>query len=233
LSDDPDKKQKEYYKKFIFSLEESLLEEFKDFKEFDLVSTVLTDDIFSELVASDTSFSVFSVMLVYCYCVFHLQSFFLSSIGITIILLSFPITTLMTEGVFRVTFFSSMHTLTVFIVLGISADNIFVLFDAWRQSEKLNPRIMDTKAKRMAYTWRRAVRAITVTASTTAVAFAANIFSPLMPIAAFGIFAGAIIPMNFILIILIFPAAIIFFDENIKNRKCCGCFFKNSNKSEV
>jgi protein dispatched 1 len=132
LSDDPDKKQKEYYKKFIFSLEESLLEEFKDFKEFDLVSTVLTDDIFSELVASDTSFSVFSVMLVYCYCVFHLQSFFLSSIGITIILLSFPITTLMTEGVFRVTFFSSMHTLTVFIVLGISADNIFVLFDAWR-----------------------------------------------------------------------------------------------------
>jgi len=64
--------------------------------------------------------------------VFHLQSFFLSSIGITIILLSFPITTLMTEGVFRVTFFSSMHTLTVFIVLGISADNIFVLFDAWR-----------------------------------------------------------------------------------------------------
>ena len=184
-------------------------------------------------MASDTSFSVFSVMLVYCYCMFHLQSFFLSTVGIFIILLSFPLTTLITEGIFRVTFFSSMHTLTVFIVLGISADNIFVLFDAWRQSEKINPRIMDTKSKRMAYTWRRAVRAITVTASTTAVAFAANIFSPLMPIAAFGIFAGAIIPMNFILIILIFPAAIIFFDENLKHKKCCGCIMRNSNVTEV
>jgi predicted RND superfamily exporter protein len=121
-----------------------------------------------------------------------------------------------------------MHTLTVFIVLGISADNIFVLFDAWRQSEKLNPKIMDTKTKRLAYTWRRAVRAITVTASTTAVAFAANIFSPLMPIAAFGIFAGTIIPLNFVLIITIFPAAIIIYDEKLKNKKCFGCFKSKS-----
>jgi predicted RND superfamily exporter protein len=81
----------------------------------------------------------------------------------------------------------------------------------------------------MAYTWKRAVRAITVTASTTAVAFAANIFSPLMPIAAFGIYAGTIIPLNFVLIITIFPAAIIFHDNRLKNKKCCGCLKKNDN----
>lgn len=74
----------------------------------------------------------------------------------------------------------------------------------------------------MAYTWKRAVRAITVTASTTAVAFAANIFSPLMPIAAFGIYAGTIIPLNFVLIITIFPAAIIYYEDNLHHTKCCG-----------
>lgn len=72
LTDDPDEKQKEYFETFIFSLEESLIKEFPEFEEFDLISGVLTEEIFTELVASDTSFSVFSVMLVYCYCVFHL-----------------------------------------------------------------------------------------------------------------------------------------------------------------
>lgn len=116
-----------------------------------------------------------------------------------------------------------MHTLSVFIVLGISADNMFVIYDAWRQSEKVNPKILDTLEKRLAYTWKRAVRAIIVTSSTTAVAFAANIFSPAMPIKAFGVFAASIIFLNFILVITIFPAAIIFNERLCKNRICC-CF---------
>lgn len=110
-----------------------------------------------------------------------------------------------------------MHTLSVFIVLGVSADNMFVIYDAWRQSEKVNTRILDSLEKRMAYTWRRAVRAIIVTASTTAVAFGANIFSPAMPIQAFGVFAATIIFLNFILVITIFPAAIILNEKMCKN----------------
>ena len=53
-----------------------------------------------------------------------------------------------------------------------------------------------------------------VTSSTTSVAFLANAFSPLMPIKAFGIFAGIIIPLNFLLVIFIFPSAVIM-QENI------------------
>ena len=65
----------------------------------------------------------------------------------------------------------------IYIVLGIAADDIFVFFDAWKQSEHVDPEILDTKEKRLAYSWRRAVKAMAVTSSTTAVAFFANAFS--------------------------------------------------------
>lgn len=84
------------------------------------------------MVYRDTSFSAFSVIFVFFYMMLHTRSVFLSTIGILMILFSFPITTVITEGVFRIYYFSSLHTLTVFIVLGVAADNIFVFFDAWR-----------------------------------------------------------------------------------------------------
>ena len=77
-----------------------------------------------------------------------------------------------------------MHLLIIFLVLGISADDIFVFVDAWRQSERVDQSIVkhDDIHARMAYTFRRAFRTMAFTSSTTAVAFFASYFSPLMPI---------------------------------------------------
>ena len=104
-----------------------------------------------------------------------------------------------------------MHTLVIFIVLGISADNVFVFIDAWRQSARVgNNLLRDSKYKRMAYSFRRASRAIAITSSTTAAAFFANFFSPIMPIKSFGIFAGIVVLVNYVLTIMVFPSAVIF-----------------------
>lgn len=73
----------------------------------------------------------------------------------------------------------------------------------------------------MAYSFRRAVRAMAVTSSTTSVAFLANYFSPLMPIKAFGIFAGIIIPVNYILVVTVFPPATIFYERWIDGTGWC------------
>jgi predicted RND superfamily exporter protein len=67
--------------------------------------------------------------------------------------------------------------------------------------------------KRMAYSFRRASRAMAVTSSTTSVAFLANIASPILPIRAFGIFAGVIVPVNYILVVLVFPPATIIYEK--------------------
>lgn len=69
--------------------------------------------------------------------------------------------------------------------------------------------------RRMAYTFRRSVRAMSVTSSTTAAAFFANAFSPIMTIQAFGIYSGVLIPMNFILVVTVLPPGVIWWENNI------------------
>jgi predicted RND superfamily exporter protein len=66
-----------------------------------------------------------------------------------------------------------------------------------------------------------------ITSSTTAVAFFANSFSPLLSISAFGIFAGVIVPINYFLVVMIFPPAVIWYEDNILNNeklKKCICW---------
>lgn len=114
-------------------------------------------------------------------------------------------------------------------MLGIAADDIFVFVDAWRQSINVAPEVFgNDKKKRMAYAFRRGVRAMAVTSSTTSVAFFANIFSPLMEIKAFGIFSGVIIPINYFLVVMLFPPAVIIYEKF----KCCCCCQREKDLSE-
>lgn len=81
--------------------------------------------------------------------------------------------------------------MTIFIVLGIAADDIFVFHDAWVQSEERFTQ--KSINQRMAYVIRRAYRQMFVTSCTTSVAFLANFFSSLIPISTFGIYAAIIV----------------------------------------
>jgi predicted RND superfamily exporter protein len=151
--------------------------------------------------------------------------------GIIIILFSFGLTAFICEGIFRVTYYSNLHSLVIFIVLGIAADDVFVFIDAWRQSKYIKE--FDLKM-RMSYSWKRAVRAMAVTSSTTSVAFLANSFSPIMPIKAFGIYAAIIIPANYLLVVFVFPPSVIFFERNLEHR--CNinlCRTKVQNRDEI
>ena len=77
----------------------------------------------------------------------------------------------------------------------------------------------------MAYSFRRAAKAIAVTSSTTSVAFAANVLSPLAPFRAFGINAAIIILVNYALTIMLMPSFQIIYENHIRGRcaRCCLC----------
>jgi hypothetical protein len=222
--------QTEYVSTFLLDLEAKFIESFENDPtgfEVNILSEAYNQKVFQDLVTGDTAWSIFSVMFVFGYLCYHLSSLFLASVGIMLILLSFPLTSFITEGIFRVTYFSNLHSLVIFLVLGIAADDIFVFFDAWRQSERVSPEIFGKdRKKRMAYSFRRAVRAMAVTSSTTSAAFFANAFSPLMPIKAFGIYAGVIIPVNYFLVCFFFPPATILYERHINGR--CSKICKGS-----
>lgn len=119
-------------------------------------------------------------------------------------------------------YYSNLHMLVIFIVLGIAADDIFVMMDAWRQSACIEE-FRGNYHMRMSYSFKRAIKAIAVTSVTTAVAFLANVFSPIMPIQSFGIYAAIIIPVNYVLVVCMFPPAIVFYERHFAKYVFCCC----------
>ena len=93
-----------------------------------------------------------------------------------LICLSFPVTQFIYTTILRISFNADLNQLTIFIIMGIAADNIFVLCDAWKQSGTYKT-IAFSDQKRMAYAFRRAQKSIFVTSTTTCVAFLANALS--------------------------------------------------------
>ena len=193
---------------------------------------LLIDQIL-KLFMFDFLLVVVSICVVFLWFKLHLKSAFLAIVGVSIIFLSFPFTAFIVSGIFRVSFFGYLQVIAIFLVCGIAADDIFVFVDAWKQSEHIAPEIMNDKKRRMAYSFRRGVRAMTVTSATTAAAFYANLVSPIMPIRAFGVFAGTLIPINFFLVVIMMPPAVIYYETKLRHKVCCCCFDKRLSTGEI
>jgi len=154
----------------------------------------------------------------------------LASTGVIIILFAFPTADIINFYVIRNTYYSSLHALAVFIILGIAADDIFVFADGWHQSLS-NTVIAHDRRRRLPYAFRRAVRATATTSSTTAVAFLANVMSPLLPMRSFGLYCAVLIIVNYGLLIVFLPPLIIWHEDNLKDRN--WKFWKSSTRSDV
>lgn len=132
---------------------------------------------------------------------------------------SLPITLVIYKLIFGIGYFDSVHLLSVFIVLGISADNFFVIKDAWEQAAIHHDLIFDDQ-KRMAYTLRRGFKAILATSLTTTIAFLASGLSPVRPISGFGLFAAVMVFVNFIFSCTWVPAVIMLHHKYVRYRFC-------------
>ena len=166
---------------------------------------------------ADTQWAAASVLFVTFYFVFHLRSVFLAVMGVLLIVFAFPLTALINQGLIGNIFYSVLHNIAVFIVLGVAADDIFVFIDGWRQSAT-NKYIGHDRRRRLAYAFRRAARATATTSATTAAAFAANASNPMIPMASFGIYAAVLILVCYALLILLFPPIIICYEDNLAHR---------------
>lgn len=73
---------------------------------------------------------------------------------------------------------------------------------------------------RVAYTYKKAIKAVFVTTCTTFVAFMANLISNIIPIQAFGVYAAILILVNFLIVSLFFMPMLTFYEANIRRSKC-------------
>lgn len=169
-------------------------------------------------VVKDMMLALFSFLFIVLFMWFQTGSLWITSWAIFSILSSFNITNLIYRIILDYRYFGIFHVLSIFIILGIGADDIFVFTDTWKQSEK---EAFSNLAQRLSFVYRRAARAMFITSFTTMVAFLSNVLSPLLAISSFGVFSAVLIMVNYCSVVIFFPVVIILHEQSRKDRCCC------------
>lgn len=177
----------------------------------------------NSIVYRDLALALVSIVLVFFVMWVHTTSLLLAGVALLQIILSFPLTYFIYRAIFQIKYFAALQIMTIFLILGIGADDVFVFTDAWKQSGV----VLGARSpleERMSWTYRRAVKAMGVTSFTTAAAFFSTAVSPIMPISTLGVWAGLLVLLQFVLVITMFPCAIIVWHRFWRMRRISNCF---------
>ena len=117
-------------------------------------------------------------------------------------------------------YFGIFHILSVFIILGIGADDVFVFFDTWKETahhsyKSLSHRVSDC--------FRKAALAMLFTSITTAIAFFVSATSPFLGVYSFGVFSGILVLVNYCSVITFLPCVVIVYHLYFDKYRCCCC----------
>ncbi|XP_064622607.1 protein dispatched homolog 1-like [Lineus longissimus] len=161
-------------------------------------------------------------------------SLWITSWAVFGILSSFVTTNLIYRVVLDFKYFGFFHILSMFIILGIGADDIFVFMDTWKETGE---RDWPSVAHRLSDAYRRSAFVMFITSLTTMVAFFASGISPLLAVNSFGIFSGILVALNYLTVISFLPTIVIMYEKHVRNWcQCCSkvkCSCTCCNKSEV
>ena len=177
-----------------------------------LISSSLANAAFGDIAIRDMAFSLAAMILVFVVLWVHTGSYFLANTAMTQVFLAFPLAFVFYHFIFRQLYFAALQILAIFLLLGIGADDVFVFTDAWKQAVVVLGEDCDL-ITRMSWTYRRSVKAMTVTSITTAAAFFVTATSSIMPIGTLGVWAGLLIILQFLLVITVYPCAIIIWER--------------------
>jgi len=172
------------------------------------------------LLASFSFFVVFMVMWLYT------RSIFLACSGMMQMMLSMPVSGLLYKGFFGIEYFYVLHTMVVFLVLGIGTHNIFVLVDCFvhaeREEAEKSPRwSLDRFKAAFKAAYVRTAGATFGTSVTTAAAFMSASVSEVMPIYTCGWYAAICILTNYACTITLAPAALAIWHYRFQDKKWC------------
>ena len=164
--------------------------------EYDLVQQAL----------KDIMLAIGSILFIFVFMCFQTGSFTITFLGILSIVSSFLWTNIIYRYVFQYRYFGFFHVIALFLILGIGADDLFVFYDTWRLTGHNK---YPSDAHRLSECYRRAAKTTFVTSCTTMVAFLVSGLSPLLPVRTFGIFAGVLVGINYLWVIIYFPVIIL------------------------
>ena len=103
------------------------------------------------------------------------------------------------------------------VIMGIGADDIFVLVDSWKLSKTeisaqphCNSQYLED---RMHFVVTKAMSSTFVTSFTTAAAFGSNMVSSIAPIRNFGVFMSVLVTWNYVLSVSYYPTVLVLYSK--------------------
>ncbi|KAL5008655.1 hypothetical protein ScPMuIL_014236 [Solemya velum] len=154
---------------------------------------------------TDMKLAIGSFLFIYVFMILQTASIWIASWGLFSIISSFFFTNLVYRFVLGYNYFGFFHIISIFIILGIGADDIFVFYDTWRLA---GGNEWPSLSHRLSACCMKASKSTFVTSLTTCVAFLVSALSPLLAVSTFGIFSGILIIINYISVIVFFPTVI-------------------------
>lgn len=80
---------------------------------------------FKRVVNGDLMWTLASIVFVFVFMWIHTNSLFIATVGLLQIILSLPLAFFIYRFVFQIPYYTQLHILVIFLVLGVGADDIF------------------------------------------------------------------------------------------------------------
>lgn len=174
----------------------------------------------------DSALLLGTVLFVTAFMIFVSGSYFLALNGMGMLFLNFGPTIVIYSGIFGINFFGILQVMSLFLIMSIGADDIFVMLDTWGQTNVKYWKEHDAE-ERLSFTLRNSGKVMLTTSLSTIASFAANATSVFPAIRTFGIFCAVLIFVNYMAVCIFYPSVMMvhelfFQDENSPCGTGCG-----------
>ncbi|XP_059897312.1 protein dispatched homolog 1 [Gadus macrocephalus] len=202
------------------------LDNFENWNASDGVTTVtgiefgIKHNLFQDYLLTDTVYPAIAIVIVLLVMCVYTRSVFITLMTIIAIISSLIVSYFLYRVVFKFHFFPFMNLTALIILVGIGADDAFVLCDVWNYTKLDKPGA--EMAETMGVALQHAALSMFVTSFTTAAAFYANYVSNITAIRCFGVYAGTAILVNYILMVTWLPAVVVLHERYLPSVFPCA-----------
>uniref|UniRef100_W5NI07 Protein dispatched homolog 1 n=1 Tax=Lepisosteus oculatus TaxID=7918 RepID=W5NI07_LEPOC len=201
------------------------LDNFENWNCSDGITTItgiefgIKHNLFQDYLLTDTVYPAIAIVIVLLVMCVYTKSVFITLMTMFAIISSLIVSYFLYRIVFSFEFFPFMNLTALIILVGIGADDAFVLCDVWNYTkfDKPNSELSET----VGITLQHAALSMFVTSFTTAAAFYANYVSNITAIRCFGVYAGTAILVNYILMVTWLPAVVVLHERYLLNIFTC------------
>uniref|UniRef100_A0A8D0GQT4 Protein dispatched homolog 1 n=1 Tax=Sphenodon punctatus TaxID=8508 RepID=A0A8D0GQT4_SPHPU len=201
------------------------LDNFENWNSSDGITTItgiefgIKHSLFQDYLLMDTVYPAIAIVIVLLVMCIYTKSMFITLMTMFAIISSLIVSYFLYRVVFNFEFFPFMNLTALIILVGIGADDAFVLCDVWNYT-KFDKSHAET-SETVSITLQHAALSMFVTSFTTAAAFYANYVSNITAIRCFGIYAGTAILVNYVLMVTWLPAVVVLHERYLLNIFSC------------